>query len=273
MFACFITITAETSALTIPGIVLPVVNPLTVSDNTLAQTGLSVNEDDVLSEQDADSLKLTEVQQHEARVWGLSEDEEKRYVHLMQNRSGVYFKGLHQTPLDILGINARSEAERNQWAVRASLQEAQKVSKVIAWNNAFHVAYNALYKDTPVVGKFDATPYAPGNYKPVTLSAQDALYLFITPEHAVKTVLMTLMDSIQMTPNTTLHVMLLDTDDLGIQLWANRHQVPHELVASGRISLNHGEQSFQALDMDKKTTPLLLLARQGSSRVVDLGRF
>ena len=261
------------AVMAIPAFVDAGLSPLAVSDQTLAQTGLSVNEDDVLDSQDPNRLTLSEANLHEARVWGLSEDEEKRYLHLMQNRSGLYFKGLHQTPLDILGMNARSEAERNQWATRAATQEAQKVSKAIAWNNAFHVAYNRLYEDVPVVGAFDKAPFAPVNYKPIALNPQDALYLFVTPKQAIKNVLMSLTDAIDKTPGSQLHVMLLDADDMGVQLWANQAQLSHELVGAGRISLNHGELHFNALKMQNKSTPLLLLTRAGVSRVVDLGRF
>ena len=261
------------ATLAIPGLVENRISPLAITDKTLAKTGLSVNEDDVLDDQDANKLTLNESQLHEARVWGLSVDEEKRYIHLMQNRSGLYFKGLRQTPLDILGINARSEAERNQLAVRASAQEAQKVSKSIAWNNAFHVAYNALFEGVPVVGEFDKTPFAPANYKPITLQSHDVLYLFITPKQAIKTVLMTLTDAIDATPAAQLNVMMLDADDMSIQLWANTHQLSRNLVTDGRINLNHGERHFEALALKNKTTPLLLLVRDGVSRVVDLGRF
>ena len=191
----------------------------------------------------------------------------------MQNRSGLYYEGLRQTPIDILGINARDEAERDHFAELASRQEAQKVSKNIAWNNAFYKAYNQLFKDVPVVGEFDPSPYAPDNYKPVVLKPNDTLYWFIKPEHAVKTVLLPLIEALQSTPNTTLHLMLLGVDDAGVQQWANVQQIPRELVSTGQITLNHGELSFDALTVKNKATPLLLLARDGASSVVDLGRF
>ena len=257
----------------IPGIETQRFNALTSTDKTLAQTGLAINEDDITPDQDTNKLTLTETQLHEASVWGLTIDEEKRYVQLMQNRSAIYYKGLHQTPIDILGINARDEAERDHFAELASRQEAQKVSKNIAWNNAFYKAYNQLFKDVPVVGEFDPSPYAPDNYKPVVLKPNDTLYWFIKPEHAVKTVLLPLIEALQSTPNTTLHLMLLGVDDAGVQQWANVQQIPRELVSTGQITLNHGELSFDALTVKNKATPLLLLARDGASSVVDLGRF
>lgn len=257
----------------IPGIETQRFNSLATTDRTLAKTGLSINENDITPDQDSNTLTLTEAQLHEGVVWDLTIDEEKRYVQLMQNRSGLYYKGLRQTPIDILGINARDEAERDHFAELASRQEAQKVTKNIAWNNAFYKAYNQLFKDVPVVGDFDPSPYAPDNYKPITLNQNDTLYWFIKPEHAVKTVLLPLIEAIQSTPNTTLHLMLLGADDTGVQEWANIQQIPRDLVRDSHITLNHGELSFDALTLKNKTTPLLLLARDGASSVVDLGRF
>ncbi len=261
------------ASLHIPGLKTQELSSLATSDKTLAQAGLSINENDITKDQDLNKLKLNEEQLHEASVWELTVDEEKRYVQLMQNRSGLYYKGLRQTPIDILGINARDENERNHFAELAASQEAQKVAKNIAWNNAFYKAYNQLFKDVPVVGDFDPSPYAPNNYMPISLKTNDNLYWFIKPTHAVKTVLLPLIEAIQATPNTKLHLMLIGANDLEIQQWANLNQIPHDLVLQGQITINHGELSFDALKDNKKSTPLLLLARDGKSNIVDLGRF
>jgi len=257
----------------IPGVASQTLNTLATQDATLARMGLSVNDDDITTDQDINKIALTEQQLHEAKVWNLTFEEERRYVFLMQNRSGIYYKGLRQTPLDILGINARDEAERNHFAELAAAQEAQKVTKNIAWNNAFHKAYNELFANIPVVGDFDPSPYSPYAHEPVHLNPGETLYLFIKPEQTVQTVLLTLFDAIENTPNTQLHLMLLDCDETEIQLWANKNQIPEYLISNGRLSLNHGEQNFQALKVTNKTTPLLLLSKDGESSVVDLGKF
>lgn len=164
----------------IPQLSSPSLNSLAMDDQTLAKTGLKENEDDVLPEQEKSTFKLSEEQLHEAKVWGLTESEEKRYVHLMQNKSAVYYKGLDLTPVDILGINARTESERNHFAELGAKQEALKVTKSIAWNNAFYRAYNELFKDVPVIDEaFDPKPYGPLAYEPISLKTGDALYWFI----------------------------------------------------------------------------------------------
>ena len=259
--------------LNIPGLKTQRINTLTAQDETLGKTGLMHNEDDIIASQDINHMKLTEQQIHEAAVWGLTSDEEKRYLLLMQNRSKIYYRGLRQTPLDILGINARSETERNHFAEIAAAQEAQKVSKNIAWNNAFYKAYNKLFENVPVVGDFDPKPFSPYAHQPLILSQNDTLYFFTKPEESVKSVLMLLLDAIETTPNTRLHIMLLDSDALSIQLWANQHQIPQTLVHSGQITLNHGDLNYQSLTMTQKSTPLFLLSKNGASSIVDLGRF
>lgn len=259
--------------LNIPGLNQQPLNHLAMQDQTLAKTGLTVNEDELTSEQDINKITLTEAQRHEAKVWELTPEEEKRYVLLMQNKSKFYYEGLRQTPVDILGLNARSEAERSHYAELAAKQEAQKVSKNIAWNNAFYKAYNSLFANIPVVGEFDPSPYSPYAHRPVQLNRGDTLYFFINEKDAVKTILMMLFEAIEQTSDTRLHLMLLGMDDAAIQIWANQHQIPQHLVSNSRISINHGELSYQSLKGNKKSLPLLLLSKNGHSSIVDLGRF
>lgn len=257
----------------IPGIAASAINPLQSIDKTLAQTGLTQNIDDISTDQDTYTVQLSAAQIHEAKVWGLTPDEEKRYVLLIQNKSAIYYEGLRQTPLDILGINARTEEERNHFAELSAAFEAQKVSKNLAWNHAFYLAYNKSFKDVPIVGKTDLSRYSPQQYKPIGLEPDDNLYLFLKPTDAVKITLLSLSEALKSTSNTHLHIMLLGTTDLGIQAWASQHQIPKEMVASNQISLNHGELSFNVLHGVDKKTPLLLLARNHTSTIVDLGRF
>lgn len=259
--------------LSLPGVSSQRLNTLRTQDATLARAELTVNEDDITPDQDIHAITLTEQQLHEAKVWNLTLEEEQRYILLMQNRSSIYYKGLRQTPLDILGINARDEAERNHFAELAAAQEAQKVTKNIAWNNAFHHAYNELFANIPVVGDFDPSPYSPYAHQPVHLNPGENLYFFIKPDHTVQTIIMILIDAIENTPDTQLHVMLLDCDDVALQLWANKNHIPEHLVTHGRLTLNHGEQNFQALKITNKNPPLLLLSKDGKSSIVDLGKF
>lgn len=255
------------SGLYIPGIVTPTIQQ---ADNALAKAGLAEFHDEVIEEKE---FQLSDAQKHEAKVWNLDETEEKRYLQLMQSRSGIYYKDLRMTPVDILGLNARDDVEREHFAELAATQEAQKVAQNIAWNNAFYKAYNQLFKEVPVVGDFDPSPYSPYAHLPIQLKAGETLFLFIRPDDATTTILLQLIDVIQRTPNTQLNLLLLDMDKTTIQLWANQNQIPISLVTSQQITLNPGNQQYDGLKLDNKQTPLLLLANGKTSQVVDLGRF
>ncbi|MCC5791779.1 MAG: TIGR03759 family integrating conjugative element protein [Legionellaceae bacterium] len=255
------------AGLSIPGIVTP---QLHGTEDALSKAGLAEFQDEVVDDQE---IKLTDAQNHEAKVWNLSEAEEKRYIQLMQSRSGLYYKGLRMSPIDILGLNARNDTERAHFAEKAAKQEAQKVAQNIAWNNAFYEAYNKLFKDTPVIGDFDPTPFSPYAHQPIELQHGETLFLFIKPDDAVKTILMQLVDAITRTPNTSLHLLLIDMDNDAIQLWANRQQIPLSLVTSQQITLSQGNQQYEGLTLQTKHTPLLLVSRGKSTQLVDLGRF
>lgn len=253
--------------LNIPGVVTQGIQN---SDNALAKAGLFEFHDEVIEEKD---IKLTEDQTHQARVWGLNEDEEKRYIQLLQSRSGIYYKNLRLTPVDILGLNARTDSEREHFAEIAAHHEAQKVAQNIAWNNAFYQAYNQLFQNIPVVGNFDPSPYSPYAHQPIPLKSGDSLYFFIKENDPVRTVLLQLIDAITTTPDTKLHLLFIEMDEEAIQLWANRNQIPQSLVVSHQIILAPGLHQFEALKLDGKQTPLLLLAHGNDSQIVDLGRF
>jgi integrating conjugative element protein (TIGR03759 family) len=266
-------ITPVAMALSIPNIQTPAWELPTLHDSALLKAGLHEEVDDLTDEQRHERVQLSTQQLHDAEIWGLTSDEEKRYVQLMKNRSNVYYEGLRMTPIDILGLNSQNDSERLHFAELAAKQEAIKVTQNLAWNNAFHEAYNKLFKGIPVVGDFDPAPFSPHAYKPLILSAGESLYLFIKDDDAIKTVLMILIEAIQASPNTQLNLLFLDMDEGAIQTWANRHEVPRALVHGKRITLNQGELAYEALSLKKKNTPLLLLAQDGAATPIDLGRF
>ncbi|VEG92564.1 TIGR03759 family integrating conjugative element protein [Legionella spiritensis] len=255
------------AGLSIPVIINPSIKD---ADNALAKAGVTDIQDEVIDEKD---FELSDTQKHEAKVWQLTGAEEKRYVQLMQSRSGLYYQGLRMSPIDILGLNARDDAEREHFAELAAKQEAQKVAQNIAWNNAFYQAYNKLFKDVPVVGDFDPSPYSPYAHQPIQLKSGERLYLFVKADDAVKTILMQLIDALTRTANTQLNLLFIDMNSDAIQLWANRQQIPLDLVNSRQITLNDGKQQYEALTIKKKQTPLLLLSHGKASQVVDMGRF
>jgi integrating conjugative element protein (TIGR03759 family) len=74
-----------------------------------------------------------------ARDWGLRPEEWARYRQLMQGPRGIYSPNLD--PLTALGIEARSDEERNHYAELQVQAESRRVGKELAYQRAYDAAW------------------------------------------------------------------------------------------------------------------------------------
>ena len=241
--------------------------------------------DDITPEQNTYNIKLTAAQKHQALVWGIDTTAEKRYLLLMRNKSGVYFKNRHLTPVEILGINARNDQERRQYAQLSAKQEMQKIAKIFAFSQAQHTASVELQKqlNLPLLQPFDYSKYSPYNYKPINLQVNDKLFLFIKLGNSVRPVISSLMTSIKNNP--TIHLNIYFTEQKNQKItqdqifkWAQAQAIPPQMVNDKLITLNIADKKFKAINKKDKRNkknklPMLILVRGGKSMIVDIGRF
>nr|WP_321897496.1 TIGR03759 family integrating conjugative element protein [Burkholderia cepacia] len=122
--------------------------PVSTSRATLSQTQKWV--DAVLDER-------------QARDWGLRNEEWARYRELMAGPLGVYSP--HLDPLTALGIEARSDEERNHFAELQARAEARRVEKTLAYQRAYDAAWQRLFPGQPRVS-------LPGGQAPVQAAVQ-----------------------------------------------------------------------------------------------------
>ena len=78
-----------------------------------------------------------------ARDWGLRPEEWARYRQLMQGPLGIYSPNLD--PLTALGIEARSDEERNRYAELQVQAESRRVGKTLAYQRAYDAAWQRLF--------------------------------------------------------------------------------------------------------------------------------
>ena len=78
-----------------------------------------------------------------ARDWGLRPEEWARYRQVMQGPLGIYSPNLD--PLTALGIEARSDEERNRYAELQVQAESRRVGKTLAYQRAYDAAWKRLY--------------------------------------------------------------------------------------------------------------------------------
>ncbi len=233
-----------------------------------------VFEDDTTPDQDASKVQLTPAEQHQAVVWGLSQQEEARYVLLMQNRSGVYYSGsnLVVTPVDVLGINARTDAERVHYAQLSAFQDSIKQAKELAYQTAYDAARKQLIAQYGLqpIRPFDVSPFSPYKNAPVQLSPGDRLMLYVHPGDNTVQITADLLKVMQKQSGIQLNVYFLGspTQDKVVD-WAKANNIPQSMVSSGAITLNMNFDNSQGVSQ----TPAMYLVRDGQSRIVNLSKF
>ena len=83
-----------------------------------------------------------------ARLWDLSIDEYREYQLIMQGPRGNWTPNLD--PITVLGINAKSEAERTEFAEKLAKLERARVSRELAFEMAYQKAQQKLFGHIPL---------------------------------------------------------------------------------------------------------------------------
>lgn len=233
-------------------------------------------QDDITPDQDSSKIKLTDEQKHEAKVWQLAEVDEKRYVMLMKNRAGTYYKDKNMTPVEVLGMNARDNKERQFYAQLQTQQMIERSAKEKAFGADVQQTMDALHKASgyPTVRKYDVRKYSPHSKHALQLLPGDKLVFFTKTSDQVKPITSQLIKSVSKTKNTQLDVFLVDKsiDAKKANKWARSQSIPVELVSSKKITINLGKGQLNKINKNNKT-PLLILIRNGESESVDVGKF
>lgn len=86
----------------------------------------------------------------QARMWGLDLDEIKRAEQLMAGPRGA-FSVANISPIEVLGIHARTEAERQKYAELMARATYEDVQRVLAFQAAYDAAMRRLYPNSQVV--------------------------------------------------------------------------------------------------------------------------
>jgi hypothetical protein len=86
----------------------------------------------------------------EAGYWGITLEELHRARHLMRGPRGA-FSDPRISPVEVLGIHARSDAERDRYAALFAKLLHEDTDRVLAWQRAGDTAMRRLYPTDKVV--------------------------------------------------------------------------------------------------------------------------
>ncbi|ERI54486.1 integrating conjugative element protein [Pseudomonas sp. EGD-AK9] len=207
--------------------------------SSLAQSAPTLSSDNRPSRERP--LALERAAEQQARDWGLNGEEWARYRDLMLGPLGVYSP--HIDPLTALGIEARSEQERQRYAELQVAAEAQRVEKLLAYQRAYDDAWQRLHADMPRVILPDAGPA----FSPVVPAASGRLALFV--QDACPACDQTALRLQAAGQAFDIYVVDSGTDDAHIRAWAQRIGIDPAKVRSGQVTLNHDAGRWLSLNI------------------------
>lgn len=178
----------------------------------------------------AQSVQQSSVQdlKQQAGQWGLSQDDYQRYQSLMNGPRGIQSPGLD--PLSTLGIEARSQAERRQYAEKWVKEEFARTQKELDFQREVTAAWKRLYPETLAVNM--------GNAAGIAHDTEGRLALFVKSAGCGQC---DARLAAVLADNRPVDIYLVDSqgDDGKLRGWAKDHHIPLDRVRSRQITLNH----------------------------------
>ncbi|MBN9459680.1 MAG: TIGR03759 family integrating conjugative element protein [Burkholderiales bacterium] len=174
-----------------------------------------------------------------ARDWGLRPEEWARYRQVMQGPLGIYSPNLD--PLTALGIEARSDEERNRYAELQVQAESRRVGKTLAYQRAYDAAWKRLYPGQQRVNMPGAQAPGAGN------RGSGRLAVFVKADCAACDQRVRQLQA----AGTAFDLYMVGSrqDDARIRQWATQVGVDPAKVRARTITLNHDAGRWLSLGM------------------------
>ena len=194
-----------------------------------------------------------------ARFWDLSEIEWHRYQQLMQGIRGSISPSTI-SPIEVLGIHARDEAERKTYAESWVRAMREDVGRILAFQRAYDAAGKRLYPNELMID----VNRLPGRAAEMSaIQSADRLLFFARPECPACDVMMNDMLK-RIDEFIGIDIYLTDIapgDDAAVRAWASSHHIDPQWVRSRKITLNHDGGALDRLTNGQGEVPYILRRR------------
>ncbi len=202
---------------------------------------------------------LSETDLARAHTWNLSETEWRRYQQQMQGIRGSISPSTI-SPIEVLGIHARDEAERHRYAETWARAMREDVDRILAFQHAYDAAAKRLYPNEPLI---DIHRLPGKSAETSALQSTDRLLFFTRPACPVCDLLIgKLLQRIDEVSGIDIYLTeLAPGDDAAVRDWASHHQIKPEWVRSRRVTLNHDGGALEKLTNGQGELPYVLRRR------------
>ena len=194
-----------------------------------------------------------------ATIWDLSDTEWRRYRSLMDGIRGSISPAT-LSPIEVLGIHARDEAERRRYAERWARLMREDAERILAFQHAYDQAWQQLFPAEPLI---DLARLPDDKASDGALLPRDRVLFFTRPDCASCDVLLQqLLKRIDSVAGVDIYLIGLPRDDdTTVRDWAERQSIMPDWVRSRRVTLNHDGGALSELTQGKGQAPYLLRRR------------
>lgn len=202
---------------------------------------------------------LSDLDRVRARLWELSEMEWQRYKQLMQGIRGSISPSTI-SPIEVLGIHARDETERQRYAELWVHAMREDVDRILAFQRAYDAAGKRLYPNEPLID----IDRLPGKTEETSvLQSTDRLLFFARPACPACDMLVgKLLKRIDDVSGIDIYLTeIAPGDDVTVRDWASAHRIDPEWVRSRRITLNYDGGALDKLTSGQGDVPYVLRRR------------
>lgn len=211
------------------------------------------------SETSFERTPLTEHERARAGIWGLSLDEWQRYRTLMEGVRGSISPGT-LSPIEVLGIHARDDAERRTYAERWAVIMRDDAERILAFQQAYDDAGRRLFPDEALI---DVSRLPALAERADALQRTDRVLLFARPDCAAcEALLARVLARLDRIAGVDIFLSEIAAgDEEAIRAWARARGIRPEWVTTGRITLNFDNGTRDRVAADHDELPVLLRRR------------
>jgi integrating conjugative element protein (TIGR03759 family) len=202
---------------------------------------------------------LSDSERTRARSWNLSEMEWQRYRQLMDGVRGSISPETI-SPIEVLGIHARDESERQRYAERWAQIMHEDAERILAFQHAYDAAIRRLYPNEPLI---DVSRLPDTSAKPDSLQASDRVLFFTRAEcPACDALLQRLLQRLDTVAGIDIYLIGVSGEgDQAVRAWARQHDIRPDWVRNRKVTLNHDAGALEQLTAGKGEVPALMRRR------------
>lgn len=179
-----------------------------------------------------------------------------------------YISDRQISPLEVLGIHARTDAERNRYARRWAKLMIEDAERVLAFQRAYDSAVRDLLDDQPLI----ELARLPVRASPIPkLLPSDRLAVFVKLDCAAcDDVLQRVFRAGRNVAGIDVYVKgLPEGDELALNRWAHRQGIPPSVVHAKRITLNFDEGLLAHVHPRARELPVVMRLRGDRLEPID----